>query len=65
MFELEDRVIVLTGSTGILAGALALSLAKAKAKLILLGRNQNLLDKLKKTLEQHTHVEFYVADILE
>ena len=63
MFELEDRVIVLTGSTGILAGALALSLAKAKAKLILLGRNQNLLDKLKKTLEQHTHVEFYVADI--
>jgi short-subunit dehydrogenase len=57
MFELKDRVIVLTGSTGVLAGALAKSFAKAQAKLVLLGRNQSLLDELKKTLEVHTHVE--------
>mgnify|MGYP007071524897 CR=1 FL=1 len=30
MFELKDRVIVLTGSTGVLAGALAKSFAKAQ-----------------------------------
>lgn len=41
MFELKDRVIVLTGSTGVLAGVLAKSFAKAQAKLVLLGRNQN------------------------
>ena len=41
MFELKDRVIVLTGSTGVLVGALAKSFAKAQAKLVLLGRNQN------------------------
>ena len=64
MFELKDRVIVLTGSTGVLAGALAKSFAKAQAKLVLLGRNQSLLDELKKTLEVHTHVECYTADVL-
>src|SRR6056300_1796288 len=64
MFELKDRVIVLTGSTGVLAGALAKSLAKAQAKLVLLGRNQSRLDELKKTLEVHTHVECYTADVL-
>ena len=32
MFDLKDRVIVLTGSTGVLASALAVSLAKAKGK---------------------------------
>lgn len=64
MFELKDRVIVLTGSTGVLAGALAKSLAKAQAKLVLLGRNQSLLDELKKTLEVHTHVECYTVDVL-
>ena len=64
MFELKDRVIVLTGSTGVLAGALAKSFAKAQAKLVLLGRNQSLLDELKKTLEVHTRVECYTADVL-
>ena len=47
MFDLKDRVIVLTGSTGVLASALAISLAKAKVKLFILGRNKNLLLELK------------------
>ena len=43
MFELKDKVIVLTGASGALGSALALSLAEAKAKLIILGRNKILL----------------------
>ena len=65
MFDLKDRVIVLTGSTGVLASALASSLAKAKAKLFILGRNKNLLLELKKSTQRYTVVEYYVADVLE
>lgn len=65
MFDLKDRVIVLTGSTGVLASALATSLAKAKAKLFILGRNKNLLLELKKSIGRYTVVEYYVADVLE
>ena len=65
MFDLKDRVIVLTGSTGVLASALASSLARAKAKLFILGRNENLLLELKKSIERYTVVEYYVADVLE
>ena len=65
MFDLKDRVIVLTGSTGVLASSLATSLAKAKAKLFILGRNKNLLLELKKSIERYTVVEYYVADVLK
>ena len=65
MFDLKDRVIVLTGSTGVLASALAISLAKAKVKLFILGRNKNLLLELKKSTQRYTVVEYYVADVLE
>ena len=65
MFDLKDRVIVLTGSTGVLASALAISLAKAKVKLFILGRNKNLLLELKKSTERYTVVEYHVADVLE
>ena len=58
MFDLKDRVIVLTGSTGVLASALAVSLAKAKVKLFILGRNKNLLLELKKSIGRYTVVEY-------
>jgi short-subunit dehydrogenase len=50
VFEIQDKVIVITGATGALGGALALSLAKAKAQLVILGRNQELLDELSSKL---------------
>ena len=46
MFSLQNKVIILTGATGSLAGSLAFSLANAKAKIILLGRSQDLLNVL-------------------
>ena len=65
MFDLKERVIIITGSTGVLGRALALSLAKAKARLVLLGRNQSLLEELMKTLEPYTSLEYYVVNVLD
>ena len=65
MFDLKNKVIVITGATGVLASSLALSLAKNKACLVLLGRNQKLLDELTKKINQYTVVENYTADVLK
>ncbi len=64
MFDLKDRVFVLTGVTGALGGALAQSLARVKVKLILLGRSENLLKKLKSKLEKQTTVVYHVVDVM-
>ena len=53
MFELKDKVIILSGATGALGGALAISLAKVQTKLVLLGRNKRLLDNLKEKLDSY------------
>ena len=65
MFDLKNKVIVITGATGVLASSLALSLAKNKPRLVLLGRNQKLLDELTKKINQYTVVENYTADVLK
>ena len=65
MFDIRDRVIVLTGATGALGGAIALSLAKAKVQLIVLGRNQDLLEVLLKKLTPFTSVQAYVVNVMD
>ena len=65
MFEIQDKVIVITGATGALGGALALSLAKAKAKLVILGRNQELLDELSSKLNTLTVVKTYTVNVMD
>ena len=64
MFSLQNKVIILTGATGSLAGSLAFSLANAKAKIILLGRSQDLLNVLVAKLSQLTEVSSYVVNVL-
>ena len=64
MFDLKDKVIILTGATGVLGSAIALSLAKAQVQLILLGRNQELLDLLNSQLTPFTKVRTFVVDVL-
>ena len=54
----------MTGATGALGGALALSLAKAGAHLILLARNQELLDGLVNTLSAFTSAQGFVVDVM-
>ena len=65
MFELKDKVIVLTGASGALGSALALSLAEAKAKLIILGRNKILLEDLTEKLKFFTHAEYHIVNVLD
>jgi len=64
LFDLKDKVIILTGATGVLGSAIALSLAKAQVQLILLGRNQELLDLLNSQLTPFTKVRTFVVDVL-
>jgi len=64
LFELKGKVIVLTGATGALGSALALSLAKAEAKLVLLGRNQALMDALVDQLSAFTTAVAYAVDVM-
>src|SRR5207248_11626287 len=40
LFSLEDRVAIVTGGTGVLGGAMARGLARAGAKVAVLGRRQ-------------------------
>jgi NAD(P)-dependent dehydrogenase (short-subunit alcohol dehydrogenase family) len=65
VFEIQDKVIVITGATGSLGGALALSLAKAKAQLVILGRNQELLDELASKLNTLTVVKTYTVNVMD
>ena len=64
MFSLQNKVIILTGATGSLGGSLALSLAKEKAKIILLGRNQDLLNILVTKLSSLTEVSSYIVNVM-
>lgn len=54
----------MTGATGALGGALALSLAKAGANLILLARNQELLNRLIDKLSTFTSAQGFVVDVM-
>lgn len=40
MFDIKDKVVVLTGGTGILGGAFITAIAEAGGKVVILGRNQ-------------------------
>ena len=65
MFSLQNKVIVLTGATGTLGGSLALSLAHAKARVIVLGRNQSILDALLEKLTPLTVAAAFVVDVMD
>lgn len=65
MFSLHNKVIVLTGATGALGGSLALSLAEAKAKIVILGRNQSLLDALLAKISPSTETAAFVVDVMD
>lgn len=65
MFEIKNKVIVITGATGSLGSELALSLAKSKAQLVILGRNQKLLDELSSKLNPYTIVQTYVVNVMD
>jgi len=66
LFDIKEKVFVFTGVTGTLGRIQAEGLAKAGAKLALLGRNQKLLDTLAQKLRMHhSEIEAYKVDVLD
>ena len=65
MFSLQNKVIILTGATGTLGSSLAISLANAKAKIVILGRTQSLLNSLLETLSSKTETAAHVVDVMD
>ena len=64
MFSLKGKVIIITGATGSLGGAIALSMAKDEAKVIILGRNKALLKPLVEKLNAFSKSSFFEIDVM-
>lgn len=60
--RLEKRIALVTGATSGIGEAVAKSLAKEKANLILTGRKKELLEKLKNELEKEFAVEVKILE---
>ena len=60
-WDLNDRVVLITGATGYLGRALARGFGSAGATLFLTGRNEEVLAESSKQLDAHT----FVADLTE
>lgn len=61
--ELTNKTVVLTGASGGIGRALALQLARDNATLVLVGRNQEQLDRVKTELPAGSHAWVVSADI--
>ena len=64
MFSIQDKIIIITGATGALGGAIALSMAKAKGKIVILGRNDDLLTQSLSELRTYTLAEAFCVDVM-
>lgn len=65
-FSLTDKVIVITGGTGVLGGSWALALAKAGAKVAVLGRNRERAEqKVEAIQKEGGSAMVLIADVLE
>lgn len=51
LFSLKDKVVVVTGGTGILGGSFVLAIAAAGAKVVIIGRNKERLESKKNEVE--------------
>lgn len=64
IFSIEGKVVVVTGSTGILGGAMATSLAEAGAKVGILGRSEEKVSaKVQELKNQNLEAIGLVADV--
>jgi NAD(P)-dependent dehydrogenase (short-subunit alcohol dehydrogenase family) len=66
LFDINGKIIVVTGATGILAGEVARYLQAQGAHVVYLGRNREKLDKLlAETRQISPHCSGYVTDVLD
>ncbi len=64
MFEIKNKVAVVTGGTGVLGGSISKSLLEAGAKVIILNRRAEMLKQKLDELQQYGEVSGYVCDVL-
>lgn len=65
-FSLKNKVIVITGGTGILGGSFATAVAEAGGKVVIIGRNQERLNKKEKEIaDLGTAVLAIAVDVLD
>lgn len=65
-FNIKDKVIVITGGTGVLGGSVAKSLANSDANIVILGRKQEVVDiKVSKINKEGGNAIGFEADILD
>lgn len=66
LFSVKDKVVAITGATGVLGDCIARHLAKEGAKVALLGRRKDVGDELAKEItEAGGEAMFLVADVLD
>lgn len=66
LFNIKDRVVVLTGGTGVLGKAIALYLAKQGAKVVIMGRRVEAGEAIVKQIsEEGGEAMFLVTDVMD
>ena len=65
MFELNGRVIVITGGSGVLGTSMARHLSSSGAKVIIIGRSQEKIDSKISELGSNGNVDGFSCDVLE
>lgn len=66
LFNIKNKVAVVTGGTGVLGSSIAQHLAASGAKIVILGRNQETIDKSVTALEENGYDAFGIeANILD
>lgn len=65
LFSLKDKVVVITGATGVLGASFSLDIAKAGAKVVVLGRNKERAEQRVAAIKAIGGEAFYIlADVL-
>ncbi|WP_026463908.1 SDR family oxidoreductase [Adhaeribacter aquaticus] len=65
MFSIKDKVIVVTGGTGILGGAFNIAIAEAGGKVVILGRNEEIGEERAKQIQDTGGEAIFIqADVL-
>src|SRR4051812_41309024 len=65
LFSLENKVIIITGATGVLGEAFVYAVADMNAKVILIGRNEEVGNERVQQLQQKNKEAIFIkADVL-
>ena len=65
LFNIKDKVVVITGGTGVLGHSISIYLAKQGAKIVILGRNQETGNKIVNEIKENNgEAMFLTTDVM-